>query len=118
MPVTTRDSCTGGASPVGTRDRQHGHEPETARYCAAKRRVVRVIWAGNVFPPRAEAARASVHHRAPVDVPRLTGDVVALLGREEQRQTRDVVGTSDATGGRKSQHRGGRVAFGERALAP
>src|SRR5712691_6908294 len=63
-------------------------------------------------------ARLSVHHRPPVDVPRLPGDVVALLGREEQRQARDVVGTSDATGGRQRQHRGGRVALGERALAP
>jgi len=63
-------------------------------------------------------APRSVHHRSPVDVPRLTGDVVALLGCEEQRQTRDVVGPSDATGGRKRQHRGGRVTLGERALAP
>jgi hypothetical protein len=48
----------------------------------------------------------------------LTGDVVARLGREEQRQAGDVVRTRDATSGRKRQHRGVRVALGERALAP
>jgi hypothetical protein len=45
-----------------------------------------------------------VHHRSPVDVPHLPGDVVAVRGREEQRNARDVVGTRDATGERKRQH--------------
>ena len=62
--------------------------------------------------------RHSVHHRSPIDVPSLTGDLVARLGREEQRQAGDVVRTRDATSGRKRQHRSVWVALHERALAP
>src|SRR4030095_14403378 len=58
-----------------------------------------------------------MHHGPAVDVPRLTGDVIALLGGEEQRQAGDVIGARDAAGGRHAYHRRGRIALGERVLA-
>jgi len=40
-----------------------------------------------------------MHHHPAVHVPGLTGDMVALLGGEENGQTRDVVGTGDPADG-------------------
>src|SRR4029450_2931359 len=61
--------------------------------------------------------RGPRHNGPAVDVPRLPRDVIALRGREEQREMRDVVRTRDAPGRGKAEDGRGRITLGERALA-